>query len=171
MDNGDCVGLLPGLSATGEGSASDDRPNLSTHRDHSSVRELTANGAYNPFGGDFKRVLTRFSTYFRVTQPSRETALLAWVGVLACGAVAMVAGLLISGYTIGHPIAVAILALLAVGAEHESIRLTRTVELTIASLLYVFAAVAFGPLAAIVVGSAGLLADLPRRDVSQPVLR
>ena len=116
-------------------------------------------------------MLTGLSTHFRVSRPSREAALFAWVGLLACGATGMVTGLVISGHTVGHPIPVAILALLAIGAEHESIRLTRTAEVSIVSLLYVFAAVVFGPLAAIVVGSAGLLVDLPRRDVAQPVLR
>jgi putative nucleotidyltransferase with HDIG domain len=60
---------------------------------------------------------------------------------------------------------------LAVGAEHESIRLRQGVEVSVASILCVFAAVVFGPLAAVIVGSAGLLADLPRRDVAQPILR
>lgn len=83
----------------------------------------------------------------------------------------MCAGLIVSGHRLGHPAAVAILAVLAIGAEHESIRLTRDAEVSIASLLYVFAAVVLGPLPAVVVGGAGLLADLPRRDVAQPVLR
>jgi len=83
----------------------------------------------------------------------------------------MCAGLILSGHRLGHPVAVAVLAILAIGAEHESIRLTRDAEVSIASLLYVFAAVVLGPLPAVVVGGAGLLADLPRRDTAQPVLR
>jgi len=83
----------------------------------------------------------------------------------------MCAGLIFSGYRLGHPVAVAILAALAVGAEHQSIRLTRDAEVSVVSLLYIFAAVVLGPLPAVVVGGAGLLADLPRRDVAQPVLR
>src|SRR5205823_1835653 len=76
-----------------------------------------------------------------------------------------------SGYEIGAPVAVAVLALLALGLEHEGIGLMPGVEVSVASLVCVFAAVVFGPLAAVVVGAAGLLADLPRRDVEQPVLR
>ena len=73
----------------------------------------------------------------------------------------MCAGLIFSGHRLGHPIAVAILAVLAIGAEHESIRLTRDAEVSIASLLYVFAAVVLGPLPAVVVGGAGLLRISP----------
>jgi len=97
--------------------------------------------------------------------------LLGWIASLAVGAVAMCVGLVLSGWGLGSPIALAVLAVLAVGAEHESIRLRPGVEVSVASILCVFAAVVFGPLAAVIVGAAGLLADLPRRDVAQPVLR
>jgi putative nucleotidyltransferase with HDIG domain len=66
---------------------------------------------------------------------------------------------------------VLVLALLAVGAEHQGIGLTPHLEVSVSSLVCVFAAVVFGPLAGVVVGAAGILADLPRRDVAQPVLR
>jgi putative nucleotidyltransferase with HDIG domain len=83
----------------------------------------------------------------------------------------MCGGLVLDGHGLGNPLVVAALALIAVGAEHESIGLTPTLEVSVASLVCVFAAVVFGPLAAVVVGAAGLLADLPRRDVAQPILR
>jgi putative nucleotidyltransferase with HDIG domain len=67
--------------------------------------------------------------------------------------------------------ATGVLAVLAVVAEREGIRLTPTVEVSAASFLCVFAAVVFGPLSAVVVGGSGLLADLPRRDTAQPILR
>jgi putative nucleotidyltransferase with HDIG domain len=101
----------------------------------------------------------------------RDVALQAWITALAIAAGGMCAGLVATGYEVSHPIALAVLAILAVGAEHESIRLTPGVEVSVASILSVFAAVVFGPLPAIIVGAAGLLADLPRRDVAQPVLR
>jgi putative nucleotidyltransferase with HDIG domain len=104
-------------------------------------------------------------------QTTRGVALRVWIAVLAFGAVAMCAGLVMSGYGLGNPIALAVLAVLALGAEHESIHLRQGVEVSVASILCVFAAVVFGPLAAVIVGSAGLLADLPRRDVAQPILR
>jgi putative nucleotidyltransferase with HDIG domain len=83
----------------------------------------------------------------------------------------MCLGLVSGGFGVRDPLVVAVLAALAVAAEHESIRLTPQVEVSVASLVCVFAAVVFGPVAAVIVGAAGLLADLPRRDVAQPVLR
>jgi putative nucleotidyltransferase with HDIG domain len=83
----------------------------------------------------------------------------------------LVCGLLAAGYRVHHVLPVALLAVLAVGAERESIRLSSEIEVSIASIVFVFAAVVFGPLAGIAVGAAGLLADLPRKDVAQPVLR
>ena len=98
-------------------------------------------------------------------------ALNAWIATLVSGAVAMSAVLVESGYGLGNPLAVAVLAVLALGAERESIRLTPQIEVSVASILCVFAAVVLGPLAGIVVGVTGLLIDLPRRDVPQPLLR
>lgn len=101
----------------------------------------------------------------------RETLLLVWVGMLIVGAGAMCAGLLSAGYRLHHLLPVLVLALLAVGAEHQGIGLTPQLEVSVSSLVCVFAAVVFGPLAGVLVGAAGILADLPRRDVAQPVLR
>ena len=100
-----------------------------------------------------------------------QSALLAWVALLVLAATAMTLGLVEAGYGLGQPIAVAVLVAVAIAAEHESIGLSPTVEVSVASLVYVFAAVVFGPLAGVIVGAAGLLADLPRHDVAQPILR
>jgi putative nucleotidyltransferase with HDIG domain len=75
------------------------------------------------------------------------------------------------GYGVGQPVALLVMGVLAVAAERESIRLKPGVEVSIASLVYVFAAVVLGPLAGALVAGAGLLADLPRRDAAQPILR
>ena len=107
-------------------------------------------------------------TIFRV---GRDLALRIWLGALAIAAGGMFLGLVLAGYRVRNPVALVVLAILAVGAEHEGIRLTPGVEVSVASILCVFAAVVFGPVPAIIVGAAGLLADLPRRDVAQPVLR
>jgi putative nucleotidyltransferase with HDIG domain len=101
----------------------------------------------------------------------RESLLQAWVGLLAVSACVFCAALIADGYTIKVPIAAAILALIALGAEHESINLAPGVEVSISSLIFIFAAVVFGPLTGAVVGAASMLGDLPRRDVNQPVLR
>jgi len=102
---------------------------------------------------------------------SRERALEAWVFGLVLSGVALCGGLVAAGYRLERPGIVAILAVLALVAEHESIELTPTIEVTIASLVCVFAAVVLGPLSGAVVAAVGLLRDLPRRDTERPVLR
>jgi putative nucleotidyltransferase with HDIG domain len=100
-----------------------------------------------------------------------DTLLRLWVLALVFCAADMCAALIYGGQRIRDPLAVAVLAVLAVGAERGSIRLNPRLEVSISSLVYVFAAVVFGPLAGVLVAAAGLLIDLPRRDVAQPVLR
>jgi putative nucleotidyltransferase with HDIG domain len=102
---------------------------------------------------------------------SRERALEAWVFGLVLSGIALCGGLVAAGYRLERPGIVAILAVLALVAEHESIELTPTIEVTIASLVCVFAAVVLGPLSGAVVAAVGLLRDLPRRDTERPVLR
>ena len=79
----------------------------------------------------------------------------------------MSAALVAGGQRLRDPIAVGVLAVVAVGAERGSIELDPELEVSISSLVYVFAAVVFGPLAGVAVAAAGLLIDLPRRDVAQ----
>lgn len=101
----------------------------------------------------------------------QQIALLAWIGLVVFAAILMCLGLLAAGYRLGHPLAVCLLAAVAVAAEHESIRLSPAIEVSVGSLVCLFAAVVCGPLAAVLVGGVGLLADLPRRDGDQPTLR
>lgn len=90
---------------------------------------------------------------------------------LSTAAVLLTAALYVGGYRVNEPLLVVVLGALAIGAERESIKLTPTAEVSIGSLLFVFAAVVLGPLSGAIVGAVGLLADLPRKDVAQPVLR
>lgn len=115
-------------------------------------------------------MLTTFAQNLRIRR-NREILLQAWVGLLAVSAATFCAALVTAGYTIRAPIAAIALALIAIGAEHESIKLAPGVEVSISSLIFVFAAVVFGPLTGALIGAASQLADLPRRDVAQPVLR
>jgi putative nucleotidyltransferase with HDIG domain len=101
----------------------------------------------------------------------RDAALRAWIALLAAGAIVMFVALVAAGYRIESPIPVAVLGLLALAAEREGIQLTPEVEVSVASILCLFAAVALNPLAGVLVGAMGLLADLPRRDDPHPVLR
>src|SRR5437868_4933921 len=114
-----------------------------------------------------------FTGFFGPTWPSltRERILELWVLTLALSAAGLCAALVASGYRIQQPYAVAVLAALALAADYGSIRLSALHEVTIASLVCVFAAVVLGPLSGAVVATAGLLRDLPRRDTEQPILR
>jgi putative nucleotidyltransferase with HDIG domain len=105
------------------------------------------------------------------TALDRESLFYGWVSVLVAGAAVMVLGLVASGYTVDHPVATLLLALGALAAERESIRLSPTLEVSVASIVYIFAAVVCGPVSAVLVGGVGLLADLPRRDGERPFLR
>src|SRR5581483_262982 len=101
----------------------------------------------------------------------RERLLEVWVLALSLSAAGACVGLIASGYRIQQPSALAVLAALALAADYGSIRLSPLHEVTIASLVCVFAAVVLGPLSGAVVATAGLLRDLPRRDTEQPILR
>jgi putative nucleotidyltransferase with HDIG domain len=101
----------------------------------------------------------------------RETLLQAWVALLAVSAGTICASLVAAGYTIKAPLAAGILALIALGAEHESIKLAPGVEVSISSLVFIFAAVVFGPLTGAVVAAASMLGALVQRGVDQPLLR
>lgn len=101
----------------------------------------------------------------------RQKLLYAWVWTLVICAAALCVTLALAGYRITHPVPTALLALGALAAERGSIRLSPTLEVSVASIVYIFAAVVCGPLSAVVVGGVGLLADLPRRDGEMPVLR
>lgn len=87
-----------------------------------------------------------------------------WVyaGVLALSAVAAAAWLVVSGSGIGPPPVVLGLAVAAAVAERSSVRLSSTIEESISALPMLFAAVLFGPLAALVVAAASMLGDFTR---------
>jgi putative nucleotidyltransferase with HDIG domain len=101
----------------------------------------------------------------------RRHLLYVWAATLAAMSLGLAGGLLLAGFRIHDPVVVLLLGVVAIGAERESIKVTPSTEVSIASLLSVFAAVVFGPLSGGVVAALGQLADLPRRDTAQPILR
>jgi putative nucleotidyltransferase with HDIG domain len=117
----------------------------------------------SPIRGNLKGPGTSPVQRIWVFLSTRSEALLrAYTAVLGLVSIALVGVLILAGAEFGPIHAVAVLAILAVLAERQSVRLTPSIEISIASLSLVFAAVAFGPLAAIAVGAAGLLADFRR---------
>ena len=83
----------------------------------------------------------------------------------------MCVGLVAGGYRLTHPIAIVLLVGVALAAERESIRLSPAIEVSVGSLVFIFAAAVCGPLTGGRRWWCGLLADLPRRDGDQPGLR
>jgi HD-GYP domain-containing protein (c-di-GMP phosphodiesterase class II) len=86
-----------------------------------------------------------------------EVRLALFALALAVLAGAIGAVLLAAGHGFGDPISVLGLSALALLAERKSIRLSSATEMSVSFLPFVFAAVVFGPLAAMVVGAFGLL--------------
>jgi putative nucleotidyltransferase with HDIG domain len=88
--------------------------------------------------------------------------LVAYAAALCVVALGLVALLIERGFGIGSLPGVIALGLVALLAERQSVRLSPTLEISVGFLPFVFAAVAFGPLAAVLVGVMGLLSGLGR---------
>jgi putative nucleotidyltransferase with HDIG domain len=117
----------------------------------------------SPIRGSLKRVSSgSLSRAELLLDRHREPFLYAYTGLLTLLVVALGAALVLSGARLGPAYAVVALAVLALLAERQSIRLLPGTDISIASLSFVFAAVAFGPLTAMLVGAVGLLADFRR---------
>lgn len=82
--------------------------------------------------------------------------------MLALSAAGTAAGLILAGAGTGPHFVVIGLAIAAAFAERGSVRLSSTVEESISALPMLFAAVLFGPLAALIVASASMLGDFTR---------
>jgi putative nucleotidyltransferase with HDIG domain len=106
--------------------------------------------------------------YFLQVTASRETLLRGYAVGLATAAVLLATTLFAVGYRLGSATAVTTLVIVALLAERQSIGLTprgpngEAMEVSIASLVFIFAGVTFGPLAAMIVGAAGLMVDFGR---------
>ena len=109
----------------------------------------------------------------RTLRERRDALLAAWIGLLVGSACVLAGSLFAAGYRVpvGNLLPIVLLAGVALAAERQSIRLSNVIQVSISSIVFVFAAVVVGPLGAMAVGAAGLLADLPRKDAAQPILR
>jgi putative nucleotidyltransferase with HDIG domain len=116
--------------------------------------------------GEFQLVPERFVCWFFGLEPRlsrRDWALVgyaAWLGILSAVLLVVVAK---SGVVPAGPIwPLAVLAISAVLAERQSVRLSPRAEISVSFLPIVLAAVIFGPLGAIFVSVASLLLELRR---------
>lgn len=87
-----------------------------------------------------------------------------WIYATALAVIAAgtTASLILTGADTGPPLVVIGLAAAAAIAERSSVRLSATVDESISALPMLFAAVLFGPLAALIVASASMLGDFTR---------
>jgi putative nucleotidyltransferase with HDIG domain len=105
--------------------------------------------------GEFSRGFVADLRSFRRS----DASLALYVASLAIGAAGISLALLFAGYELSTPWGVVALAGVAALAERAGVRLNATTEASISLLPTVFAAVLFGPLAAMVVGAASMLGD------------
>ena len=90
----------------------------------------------------------------------RPTAIEAYALALTVGAIALALGLAQQGAGGSFPlVAVGALAFVAWMAEKQSVRLTTNLEMSVSVMPVLFAAVVYGPLAAMAVGAAALLSE------------
>jgi putative nucleotidyltransferase with HDIG domain len=101
------------------------------------------------------------SKILRRATPRSPRALEAYAGILVLATGVLVAATLVTHPDLGaEPWEVALLAGVALLTERQPVRISDSTEITVSVLPILFAAVVFGPLAAMVVAAAGILVDL-----------
>jgi putative nucleotidyltransferase with HDIG domain len=95
-------------------------------------------------------------------QLNAETRVRLYIGALGFCALAVGTSLLLTGHTLGNAWVVIGLAAVAAVAERGSVQFTTTIQQSISLLPLLFAAVLFGPLAAMLVAAASMVGDLRR---------
>jgi putative nucleotidyltransferase with HDIG domain len=93
-----------------------------------------------------------------------DARVVAYAGVLTLAGGVLAAALVLADPidTRGELVAIFVLAAVAFLAERQPVRVTAHAEVTVSALPVLFAAVVYGPLAAMAVGALGLLGDLRR---------
>jgi putative nucleotidyltransferase with HDIG domain len=96
---------------------------------------------------------------------SRDTLLAAYACCLVVSALSVLWGLVLAGFPLSEDretwLSLAAFALLAILVERQSVRFGQSVEISVAFLPLVFVAVAFGPVAAGLVGAATMALEFP----------
>ncbi len=85
-----------------------------------------------------------------------------YLAALFVSALTLAVALAVAGYGFGNPLAVGALAVLGAIAERSRVRLSENLELSISLLPTLFAAVVFGPFAAMLVAAASIGSDFRR---------
>lgn len=128
------------------------------------MRELLSRGTngdtpYTPLPG-VSQVMgsSRLDLPFRVSVPDKPVAI--YAVVVATAAAAIASATAATGYSLGNVWIVAVLAATAAIAEKQRVWLTKDTEASITFIPILFAAVLFGPLAAMIVSAISMVAQL-----------
>jgi putative nucleotidyltransferase with HDIG domain len=90
-------------------------------------------------------------------------ALRLWAGTVAAASLLLAGSLTLVGTRFEAPVwAIALLGLIAAWAERQHVRVTSNTEMTVSFVPVLFAAVAYGPIASMVVAAIGLVGDFRR---------
>jgi putative nucleotidyltransferase with HDIG domain len=117
-------------------------------------RGLTAPPGYTPFGG-----YARLDRLVKgLGSADRRSAV--WAVILWAASIGAVSALWLDGYRLPHIWALFVLGAVAAAAEWQTVTVNDHTEMSVAFLPLVFAAVAFGPLGAFVVGVLATAPDL-----------
>ena len=106
------------------------------------------------------RAISNFTPVRERFRVSVELRVLAFTAAVIVSALSVATALLIAGYGVESPLAVLLLAGFAAVAERATVRLTSNLEESISLLPTLFAAVVFGPLAAMIVAAGSMIGDL-----------
>lgn len=108
---------------------------------------------------------------FKIREFRGDAALHSYAIGVSVAASCLIFGLAMAGVSAGSPLPLLALCVIGVVAETQTLRLTPTLEVTVSSMVYVFAAVLFGPLAAAIVVACGFLLVFRERGIEQRFLR
>jgi putative nucleotidyltransferase with HDIG domain len=117
--------------------------------------------------------LNNFAASHRLFERLDAARMYVYAGFLATTALAALVAIVAGGhFELGNPFVVAALSAVAAIAERSTVRLSHSIEVSVALLPVLFAAVVFGPLASMVVCAASMLADLmPKAGTPSPYLK
>ena len=165
MEKQDAAGL-PALELTRSRSARDETNDGARH-DYSLLGTDGTPSVYPLWGRNQELVVDLSAAAAQPAPSSAElkpspTGVRAYAVALTAAALATLGGLLASGAGIGTAGVVVALAAVAALAERGTVRLSSSIEESISAVPMLFAAVLFGPLAALIVGAASMLGDFTR---------
>jgi putative nucleotidyltransferase with HDIG domain len=113
--------------------------------------------------GEIQVVRSKFVR--RAGADSGDGAVVAWAAILVLAAVAMAIALVVSGFGVTDFAPTLALAVVALIAERQSVRLSPNLEISVSFLPFILAAALSGPLAAMLVGAVSLASQFGKPHI------